>query len=81
MKFRVVFWDVLPCKMIIQGSTSQKTNLNFKTNIVNNLLLPKQCIVILLSYMTTTVQTINLELNRPITVVVQRRHNRNVEHC
>jgi hypothetical protein len=40
-KFRFVFWDVLPCKMIVdrrfrgtcylhhQGSTSQKTNLNF----------------------------------------------------
>jgi hypothetical protein len=29
MMFRIVFWDVLPCKMIIlHGSTSQKTILN-----------------------------------------------------
>jgi hypothetical protein len=30
MLFRIVFWDVLPCKMIIilHGSTSQKTILN-----------------------------------------------------
>jgi hypothetical protein len=40
MKFRLVFWDVLPCKIIViiiilfviiilHGSTSQKTNFNF----------------------------------------------------
>jgi hypothetical protein len=30
MMFRIVFWDVLPCKMaiILHGSTSQKTILN-----------------------------------------------------
>jgi hypothetical protein len=30
MMFRIVFWDVLPCKMILHGSTSQKTILNSK---------------------------------------------------
>jgi hypothetical protein len=54
MKFKFVFWDVLPCKIIVDrrfrwwqhvplkrlptiilhGSTSQKTNLNFKLQIV-----------------------------------------------
>jgi hypothetical protein len=28
MMFRIVFWDVLPCKMIWHVSTSQKTILN-----------------------------------------------------
>jgi hypothetical protein len=34
MMFRVVFWDILPCKMIVDrrfrgaGSISQKTTLN-----------------------------------------------------
>jgi hypothetical protein len=29
-KFRIVFWDVLPCKIIVyRRSTSQKTILNF----------------------------------------------------
>jgi hypothetical protein len=36
MKFRFFFWDVLPCKIIVDqiilhGSTSQKTNLKIKT--------------------------------------------------
>jgi hypothetical protein len=30
MKFRIVFWDVLP---YMYGSTSQKTNLNFKIKV------------------------------------------------
>jgi hypothetical protein len=55
MKFRIVFWDVLPCKIIVDrrfrvtyclhhpkrrstiilhGSTSQKTILNFVWNVV-----------------------------------------------
>jgi hypothetical protein len=35
MKFRFVFWDVMPFKIIIiQGSTSQKTYLNFTFEIL-----------------------------------------------
>jgi hypothetical protein len=35
MMFRIVFWDVLPCKMIIlHGSTSQKTVLNKTMNVL-----------------------------------------------
>jgi hypothetical protein len=42
MNSSFVFWDVLPCKIIVDrrfrgacchGSTSQKTILNFKTNL------------------------------------------------
>jgi ABC-type Fe3+-siderophore transport system permease subunit len=47
MEFRFVFWDVLPCKIIVRlhGSTSQKTNLNlilcsYVVTIIGLFLLP-----------------------------------------
>jgi hypothetical protein len=40
MMFRIVFWDVLPCKrrstIILHGSTSQKTILNNTTPLQPN---------------------------------------------
>jgi hypothetical protein len=59
MKFRFVFLDVLSCK--IHGSTSQKTNLNFKIKVrLKCGLIPQQdaCFQIYLLYIVISSQVL-----------------------